>query len=198
MDAATRDRTLRVLGVQLRGHPHPGQHYKHGWIPIAGSTMEVSMGKALSSSEIDDVYGDVHDRAEFAPGALAELNTDGTVSIRLAADKPDHWYGFGDLTQEEAAVLADDLDWAVGRAGDAAEHGHRPPDPVNGLLDWRAAEDQVVGYGPDGTIQIGFAMVGGDPNNYRVIDLSSDEAIELQKALHDMALTDLSDEDQVA
>lgn len=44
MDSLTRDRTLRLAGVEMRGRPHPGQHYKHGWIPV-GAAMDLPTGQ---------------------------------------------------------------------------------------------------------------------------------------------------------
>lgn len=199
MDTAARARQLAVVG--LRGHPHPGQRYRHGWVPIAGSSIGSVLGSALSNAEIDDVYGEMDDSIEFGPGAIFDYGGDssGAVgSIRLAADQPDRWYGFADFTQDEADKLAQDLDWAIGRAYDAKEHGHRAPDPVNGLLDWRTDDaGQVVGYGPDGVIRLGLAESGNDAaasNDVRIIDLSHEEATTLQRALEEFAGTDFSEE----
>jgi len=37
MDAATLERVLAL--AEIRGHPHPGQKYKHGWIPIIAGAL---------------------------------------------------------------------------------------------------------------------------------------------------------------
>jgi len=56
------DEELRIRGIldepwkptDFRGHPHPGQKYKHGWIPIGGSAGD--MRQALSDAkDIDEL-----------------------------------------------------------------------------------------------------------------------------------------------
>jgi ADP-ribosyltransferase exoenzyme/putative peptidoglycan binding protein len=51
MDAAARARTLALLGIEARGHPHPGQHYTHGWIPVNVSTPGAKQAGALAQKQ---------------------------------------------------------------------------------------------------------------------------------------------------
>jgi len=51
MDAAARARELALLGIEVRGHPHPGQHYKHGWIPVNVSTPSAKQAESLAQKQ---------------------------------------------------------------------------------------------------------------------------------------------------
>jgi hypothetical protein len=192
MDVASRARQLAVLGMEFRGQPHPGQKYRHGWIPVG--PIEAVLGKAMSQIDIEQLYGDALANDEFAPGAVAELATSGDVHIDVAGDVPDTWHVFADMTQLDAEGLAETFDWAVERASDVSSHGHRPADPVNGLLDWRDDSGWIVGYAPDGTVRFGSGRAdAAASNDVRVMDLSLDEARALSSALYNLAATDLPD-----
>lgn len=54
MDPPLRHRMLLMAGVELRGHPHPGQRYKHGWIPVVDTVT--SAGTKLSVTHAIQPY----------------------------------------------------------------------------------------------------------------------------------------------
>lgn len=172
-----------------RRAPYPGQRYFHNWKTATGLGV---LGRDFSADELNQSYGDTFDNDEFAPGVWAEIgyNSD-DIHIDVAAEQQGRFHVFADMERHEAEKLAADIDWARDRAFDLAhnlaEPGHRPPDPVNGLQDWRLSSHFLVGYTPDGqTIRVG----NGDEEEIVSMDLTVDQAKNLQEALIRLAEAD--------
>lgn len=181
------DRLTGSEPVRVISHPRPattekgrpGQRYRHGWIPIEGGNLD--LGEALHQDEITRRHGELAYNHEFAPGAYVELSKTGRVHIDLATADKDRYHVVADMDRETAGSLVDDLQWA---ADESRDIGDRPPDPVNGLMDWRGEERTgLVGYDPDGTVRVGWPAGGGELN---VFDLHRDEANRLATYLDEM------------
>lgn len=185
------------------GRHVPGQpyRYRHGWIPLAGivAVLDDLFGPAVTMDGEDNEWVDhestsLYESRELLPGLNGELFDDGTILLTTPSPRDagrSHVVQY--LTQEDAARLADDVGWAAERA--ASEQGHREPDPVNGLLDWRFSAAPVhpklriiVGYAPGGMVRIAFP--DGSGGNVIAIDLTSEEARDyFQSELGDLAET---------
>lgn len=180
-----------------RGVPHPGQRYRHNWIPTTGLAV---LGPDFAVDELNQAYGDTIDNEQFAPGAWVEIGEGSdTIHIDVAGEQQGRFHVFADMEREDAQNLATDIDWAWDRAYDLtnnlSEPGHRPPDSVNGLQDWRLSGDFLVGYTPDGqTIRVGSGVSdGGDVVS---MDLTTDQARALQEALARLADTDTEGDEE--
>lgn len=161
-----------------RATAHPGQRYRHGWIPVAGLSL---LGESHSTDRLEEIYGAAIDNEEFSPGAYVELGEHGDVHIDLAAEEPLHYHVFADMGQDDADQFGDDIDWAL-----EATPGNRAPDPVNGLVDWRERDGVIVGYTPSGDVRIGWPAGDSDVD---VLDLPPDEARVLTRKLWEFART---------
>ena len=87
MDPEVRARVLALAGVETRGHPHPGQRYKHGWIPIAVPDLS-----RLSDDQLADAFHDATARDVPDEDALARIDAEFS---RREAHQP-----FGDLSED--------------------------------------------------------------------------------------------------
>jgi hypothetical protein len=58
MDTAARARELALLGIEVRGHPHPGQHYHHGWIPVTPRLPDEPEDVDSAEEEFDEFNQD--------------------------------------------------------------------------------------------------------------------------------------------
>lgn len=185
-----------------RGHPYPGQRYRHGWIPVAaGASLDDLFGPAVTMDGDDNEWVDHeevshYDTRELIPGLNAELFDDGTVLLAVpSAEDPDRSHIVQYLaSQEDANQLAEDVSWAMFR--DTSDQGHRPPDPVNGLSDWKVSAPGdlggggiIVGFTPDGTVRVAFP--DGNTGNVIAIDMTSSEARDFQAELERIASTDI-------
>jgi len=180
------ERQVPVDTLERRA-PYPGQRYRHGWIPVSGFNL---LGRAQTQDDLESSYGAAYDSAEFSPGAHVELSEIGDVHIDLAGEQPDTFHVFGDMSQEGAAQLSDDIWWALNRA--AGDGGHRPPDPVNGLSDWVDRDGVIVGYTPGGDIRLGWPRADDDVD---VLDLPAEEAKALARKLAEFADINLDGEE---
>lgn len=173
-----------------RGVPHPGQRYRHGWIPLMG--LEV-LGRTYTVQELEGSYGEALDNEEFAPGAIVELADSGDIHFDIADTQPNQYRVFADgISQIEAEEMAEDLDWAIDHQTGYTRKGSRPADSRNGLYDWQERNGLLVGYGPDDLIRIGR----GEDDDFVTMDLSVDEARELMNGLNRLAQTPLPDEEE--
>jgi hypothetical protein len=107
VDTLTRDRTLRLAGIELRGHPHPGQHYKHGWIPIgAVGNWESLSGRAR---RVRESAGSLVVKSEgnggFMGGTARETHADGTVTIHKTPRDAEGITGVHQADAEELGSL---------------------------------------------------------------------------------------------
>ena len=192
---------FRLAARVIEGRPHPGQRFTHGWIPVAGAVLDDLFGPATTMDGEDNEWVDHdevshYDTRELIPGLNAELFDDGTVLLTVpSVQQSDHSHVVQHLSsQDEANQLAEDVAWAMLR--DSNDHGHRPPDPVNGLSDWKVSAlgdpgggGIVVGYTPDGTVRIAFP--DGNTGNVIAIDLTGEEARDFQNELAQLAVTDI-------
>jgi len=129
MDAATRDRVLALAGivaprVEERGHPHPGQHYTHGWVPVAGDALNLSgridldPGESLASSSQQDFHF-----GGAAKVAVTEVGGQRTVRLGIGDDvfAQDPWKGANKgatvkLTPEQTRHLSAAVQEAAAKA----------------------------------------------------------------------------------
>jgi peptidoglycan hydrolase-like protein with peptidoglycan-binding domain len=189
------------------GHHVPGAPYRfrHGWIPLAGAVLDDLFGAAVTMDGEDNEWVDHeevshYDTRELIPGLNAELFDDGTVLLTVPSpQQADHSYIVQHLaSQDDANQLAEDVAWAMFR--DSSDQGHRPPDPVNGLSDWKVSAGTypgdpngvIVGYTTDGTVRIAFP--DGNTGNVIAIDLTGEEARDFQSELGQVAVTDIEGE----
>ncbi len=80
MDALARERVLALAGIvtprvvetETRGHPHPGQQYHHGWVPVEGAIVRKTV--KLGGTEIGiSVHPDRSRTLDFPGGRSVHL-----------------------------------------------------------------------------------------------------------------------------
>jgi len=152
-----------------RGHPHPGQHYKHGWIPIAVAPV----AEVLTADEAARDYGDELDRVEFDDGASVVARSEGMLTIQSDA-------GDGRATIHSAPSPAEAETWA---------------DHIESSVDTDSTVGEVedgllVARGDSGDLLLRWPVgdhVSNDPNDHEGIDLRPREVSDFVAALRDMA-----------
>lgn len=165
VDVLTRDRVLRLAGVELRGHPHPGQHYKHGWLPVAGVPVEL-----LTPGDADRDYGDELDRVEFGNGDAVVARSEGTLTIET--DAGGHTQIHAAPSPAEAESWADYID--DGLDLDEGETTH-----LDDLTVLRTADGLSLRW-PHGDED-------ADPEELDGVDLAEADVPGFTQALRDMA-----------
>lgn len=172
VDVLTRDRVLRLAGVTLPGvearrMPYPGQHFKHGWLPVALDPVEVLTPDALARD-----YGDELDRVDVGDVSVV-ARSEGTLTVEADAGGQD-----GEAVvfaapspseaQDWADYIDDGLDLDVGES--TAEHGLTVSRTADGLsLRWPEGDEDT------------------DPEDLDGVDLAEDEVAGFTQALRDMA-----------
>jgi ADP-ribosyltransferase exoenzyme len=179
VDVLTRDRMLRMAGITLpdvdwrsphedaeeRGHPHPGQKYKHGWLPVAGVPVEL-----LTPDEAGRDYGDELDRVEFGDADAIVARSEGTLTIETDAGEHTqvHAAPSPGEAQEWADYIDDGLDLDEGET--TTEHGLTVLRTDTGLsLRWPEGDED------------------SDPEDYDGVDLAEGDVAGFTQALRDMA-----------
>lgn len=113
MDPMLRHRTLLMARVELRGHRHPGQRYKHGWIPVGPADLSDLAAAVASGMKGKPV------RLSGGQNGTVHLVTynNGTKAVRKQLDDASDIVGTkaGDpVTQADAEVLAARLGQVIG------------------------------------------------------------------------------------
>ena len=135
MTAAIRARQLAALGIEARGHPHPGQKYTHGWVLIGPDALAAA-GLRLVDNKKDPILGKV--RSKPGPGmtpeegrALASYREAGFVRVNKSLRK-----GGGELPPGPAGKTVQTIDGAMSRShlshAVSVERGIRSGSPVFG------------------------------------------------------------------
>jgi hypothetical protein len=96
------------------GHPHPGQRYKHGWIPVGPESSWASLPdrrQRITETAASPVVGPVEGYGGFMGGTARETHADGTVSIHK---QPQTTLGVDGLRQADAEELGSLVANAVG------------------------------------------------------------------------------------
>jgi 8-oxo-dGTP pyrophosphatase MutT (NUDIX family) len=191
---------------------------EHGRWTVLGAVvhdLERVLGhRGMTQEQIAGSYGDVYDNHELSNGAVLEVSQDGQIHLDVPAQQAEHWHIFADGLEGDTN-LPEGLDWAWDKAHDqltgygASDRGHRPPDPVNGLLDWRVLDDRVVGYTLDGKVRLatlntqvrgGVTVPGTDsPSDPSMVamEMSVDDAKALARALEEFQALDLPEDDEL-
>jgi len=130
-----RTRVLAALGIEARGHPHPGQKYTHGWVLIGPDALAAA-GLRLVDNKKDPILGKV--RSKPGPGmtpeegrALASYREAGFVRVNKSLRK-----GGGELPPGPAGKTVQTIDGAMSRShlshAVSVERGIRSGSPVFG------------------------------------------------------------------
>lgn len=157
-----------------RGRPHPGQRYKHGWIPVGASVMEI-----LTPDEAARDYGDELDRVGFDDGTGTAIvaRSEGVLTIQIDDEHTTEVEILTAPTPADAHTWADYIDDGL----DLHEGEITTQDGLTvirtdfGLsLRWLEGDDV-----PDD--------IDAVPDDLDGVDLTDDEVPDFTQALRDMA-----------
>lgn len=120
-----------------------------------GGASDVGDVNVMTQEEYEATYdpGDVIDESGFGDGGYVQAASGGAIQVgfRRSDGKVEV---FADMDQSDAQQLADAVDWA--RGFEISNRGDRPPDPDNGMVDWKAspATGLIVGVRAGGDMAI--------------------------------------------
>lgn len=184
MPAEIRHRELALLGIEVRGYPHPGQKYTHGWKPLVPTTALAK--EILSDDDAARDYGDELDRVDFTDDLCVVARSEGTLTIQSAPVD-----GKSEIHAAPSPAEAEDWASAVEAMVEKSAEGGSPK--PNGLVDYDIESGLLVGYDPSGDISVRWIGEADgnaeDLDEYDGFDLSPDEADDFVGALRDMAYT---------
>ena len=158
-----RDRTMRILGLELRGMAQPT--YAQPPMPMMADPAE-----PLTPADADRDYGDELDRAELDDGTAVVARSQGVLTIES---------GMGDQTMVHAAPDPGEAQGWAGYIDDGLDLGEGEVTEQDGLQVTRTADGLLLRW-PEGDEH-------ADAEDLDGVDVSDDEAAAFAQALRDMA-----------
>ncbi len=152
-----RHRIIQLLG-EYRGHPHPGQKYKHGWIPVGPIDLlnlsddelldhfhQISQQNKPDAASLHAIYAELGRREGQVPDAPADRKIDALMAKGrdyLSAYAEAHNLDEDLLRREQLAGMVD----AQRRPGENRERATRRMYDEVTTLNYLQAEDWTRGH----------------------------------------------------